>query len=63
MDPEALWADIVWSMRALCTTPATDHLRQPQDDFDAREELATQLCDLAEWIRKGGFVPTPKGDR
>lgn len=59
MDPEAVWADIVWSMTALCTTRETDHLRLATDDLEAREELAQHLVDLAEWIRKGGFVPRP----
>lgn len=60
MDPEACWADIVCSMKALCTTPANDHLRLPTDDLIAREKLAEMLDSLAGWIRKGGFVPTPE---
>lgn len=46
MDPQACWNDIV---------VAVDNFKE--DDFDEREKIATNLENLAEWIRSGGFMP------
>lgn len=49
MDPNATLREALYGLEILGSK---------LDDRDIRAQAATALEDLAEWLRKGGFVPT-----
>jgi hypothetical protein len=52
MDPDALWQMILENLRILNEDP---------QNRDERENVVSNLQDLIEWLRRGGFPPTITG--
>jgi hypothetical protein len=48
MDPDALWQMILENLRILHEDP---------QDRDERENVISNLRDLIDWLRRGGFPP------
>ena len=49
MDPDALWQMILENLRILHKDP---------QNRDERENVISNLRDLIDWLRSGGFPPT-----
>jgi hypothetical protein len=49
MDPDALWQMILENLRILNEDP---------QNRDERDNVVSNLQDLIDWLRKGGYPPT-----
>ena len=59
MDPQKCLMDILAGLRTACKLEGWTG-RQANIDYDATiNEVAENLINLAEWLKKGGFPPIP----